>query len=99
MSRKNAIASAHAYFDDGSFEKDLVRRVAIPSTSQEKNHADALRSYLAEELSNSLTALNFNCSIIENTVTDAGPFLIAERIEDPALPGERELVRRNRGGG
>jgi len=85
MSRNNAIAGAHAYFDDRSFEKDLARRVAIPSTSQEEKHADALRFYLAEELFNSLTALNFNCSIFENTVTDAGPFLIAERIEDPAL--------------
>jgi hypothetical protein len=43
MSRSNAIAEAHAYFDDGRFLADLGRRVAIPSSSQEPERAEALR--------------------------------------------------------
>ena len=43
MSRAKAIARAHAYFDDGDFLADLTRRVAIPSSSQEAERADALR--------------------------------------------------------
>jgi len=85
MTRNNAIARARRYFDDGTFQADLARRVAIPSTSQAPDHAGALRDYLENELAGSLAALGFSCSIFDNTVADAGPFLIAERIEDPAL--------------
>jgi len=84
MSRDSAIARAQSYFDDGTFQADLTRRVAIPSTSQDPAHGDALRAYLADEITPSLEALGFSCSIIDNSVPDAGPFLIAERIEDPA---------------
>jgi len=85
MSRDNAIARAHSYFDEGSFAADLTRRVAIPSTSQDPGHAGALRAYLADEMTGSLEAMGFSCSIVENPAADAGPFLIAERIEDPEL--------------
>ena len=85
MSRDDAIARAQHYFDDGDFEADLTRRVAIPSTSQDPDHAGALRAYLADELVGSLEVLGFSCSIFDNDVADAGPFLIAERMEDPAL--------------
>ena len=84
MSRENAIARAQLYFDDGAFQDDLTRRVAIPSTSQDPAYVGALRDYLENELVGSLEALGFSCSIVENSVADAGPFLIAERIEDPA---------------
>jgi acetylornithine deacetylase/succinyl-diaminopimelate desuccinylase-like protein len=85
MNRDDAIARAQRYFDDGAFQDDLTRRVAIPSTSQDTEHAGALRAYLAEELVGGLEDLGFTCSIFDNSVVDAGPFLIAERIEDPAL--------------
>ena len=81
MSRNQAIATAQSYFDDGSFEADLARRVAIPSTSQDPDYADALITYLDGEMTTSLEALGFACAIVENPVADAGPFLIAERIE------------------
>jgi acetylornithine deacetylase/succinyl-diaminopimelate desuccinylase-like protein len=85
MNRDDAIARAQRYFDDGGFQDDLARRVAIPSTSQDPDHTGALRDYLADELVGSLEALGFSCAIFDNAVADAGPFLIAERIENPAL--------------
>ena len=36
--RDGAIARAEKYFDDGGFLAELQRRVAIPTTSQEKDH-------------------------------------------------------------
>ena len=81
MSRAAAIARAHAYFDNGQFLADLSRRVAIPSTSQEPERADALRSYL-DEIVASLAPLGFNVRILENA--SGPPFLVAERIEDAA---------------
>jgi len=81
MSRAAAIARAHAYFDNGQFLADLSRRVAIPSTSQEPERADALRSYL-DEIVASLAPLGFNVRILENA--SGPPFLVAERIEDVA---------------
>jgi hypothetical protein len=35
MSRQQAIDSATAYFDQGTFQSTLARRVAIPTESQE----------------------------------------------------------------
>ena len=50
MSRTAAIARAHSHFDRGAFLADLRRRIAIPSTSQEPERADALRRYLDNEI-------------------------------------------------
>ena len=50
MSRDAAIVRAQAYFDDGSFVSDLRRRVAIPSSSQEPGRAEALLTYLRDEI-------------------------------------------------
>ncbi len=86
MTRGASIARAKTYFDDGSFENDLARRVAIPSTSQDPNHTEALAEYLEKEIKGCLEDLGFNCKIEQNSVPNAGPFLIAERIEDPKLP-------------
>jgi acetylornithine deacetylase/succinyl-diaminopimelate desuccinylase-like protein len=81
MSRSNAIAEAHAYFDDGRFLADLGRRVAIPSSSQEPERADALRAYLADEIVPALTRLGFACRVVENSL--GPPVLSAARIENP----------------
>ena len=86
MTRGASIARAETYFDDGSFENDLARRVAIPSTSQDPNYIEALAEYLEKEIKGCLEDLEFNCTIEQNSVPKAGPFLIAERIEDPKLP-------------
>jgi acetylornithine deacetylase/succinyl-diaminopimelate desuccinylase-like protein len=83
MSRAAAIARAQRYFDDGTFVADLRRRVAIPSTSQEPERAGALRAYLDDEMVPSLAPLGFDSRVLDNPL--GPPFLIAERIEDPAL--------------
>ena len=82
MSRTAAITRACRYFDSGEFIVDLARRVAFPSTSQEPERAGALRSYLDDEMAPSLTRLGFASRILDNPL--GPPFLVAERIEDPA---------------
>jgi acetylornithine deacetylase/succinyl-diaminopimelate desuccinylase-like protein len=81
MSRDNAIARAHAYFDGGGFLADLTRRVAIPSSSQEPERAGALRSYLADEIVPAVTQLGFTCRVLDNPL--GPPVLVAERMENP----------------
>ena len=85
MSRQTAIEIAQRYFDDGGFFDDLARRIAVPSTSQEPDRADALTDYLDREMRASLEALGYDCEIFDNPA-DAGPILIARRFEDAALP-------------
>jgi acetylornithine deacetylase/succinyl-diaminopimelate desuccinylase-like protein len=83
MSRADAIARAHAYFDDGGFLADLVRRVAIPSSSQEPERAAALTAYLTDEMVPTLTRLGFACRVLDNPL--GPPVMVAERIESPAF--------------
>ncbi|HXX04499.1 MAG TPA: M20/M25/M40 family metallo-hydrolase, partial [Xanthobacteraceae bacterium] len=81
MSRTNAIARAHAYFDGGGFLADLTRRVAIPSSSQEPERAGALRSYLVDEIVPTLERLGFTCRVLDNPL--GPPVLAAEHMENP----------------
>jgi len=84
VSRQTAIDFATRYFDDGGFVADLARRVAIPTESQNPDRAEALATYVEREMRDTLTKLGFTC----RTLTAAparGPFLYAERIEDPKL--------------
>src|SRR5262245_53293141 len=87
MSRAAAIDRAHQYFDSGAFLIDLRRRVAIPSSSQEPERAAVLRTYLDDEMVPTLAPLGFTSRVLDNPKdpTKGPPFLVAERIEDPAL--------------
>jgi acetylornithine deacetylase/succinyl-diaminopimelate desuccinylase-like protein len=85
MSREQAIAHAERYFDDGGFFADLARRVAIPTESQNPERGAELRRYLAEEMQPSFEKLGFRCTVLPNPSAGYGPFMVAERIEDPAL--------------
>jgi acetylornithine deacetylase/succinyl-diaminopimelate desuccinylase-like protein len=96
--REAAIGRAHNYFDDGGFFADLARRVAIPTESQEARGRAHLDAYLAAEIKPSLEKLGFRCEIMNNPVASGGPFLVAERVEDPALPtvlsyGHGDVIR------
>ncbi|MGH7053635.1 MAG: M20 family metallopeptidase [Stellaceae bacterium] len=82
--RDGAIGRAETYFDNGGFEADLRRRVAIPTTSQEEGSLPALRQYLSDEISLSLRKLEYDCVVLPNPRPEYGPFLIARRVEDPA---------------
>ena len=83
MSRDAAITRAETYFDDGGFIADLARRVAIPSTSQEPSGAEAVRTYLEDEMRPTLEGLGYTCRIFANPKPGGGPLLVGERIEDP----------------
>lgn len=100
--RAAALAAAAAYFDEGRFQAELARRVAIPSTSQEPDKRPYLRRYLAEEIAPQLEAMSFVCGLHDNPVVEGVPFLVAERIEDPTLPsvltyGHADVVRGQEG--
>ena len=86
MQRTDSLAAAAAYFDDGGFFADLQRRIAFRTESDTGAATPALGAYLRDELVPPLAALGFACEIVENPVAGGGPFLIARRIEDPALP-------------
>lgn len=97
-SRAGAIAEARAYVDDGRFEADLARRVAIPSTSQAPEGFPHLKRYLEEEMIPAFTALGFASRVFDNPAAGAGPVLLATRMEDPALPtilgyGHGDVIR------
>ena len=85
MSRDRAIAHAERYFDDGGFFADLARRVAIPTESQNAERAADLARYLTGEMQPSFERLGFKCRVLPNPLGEGGPFLLAERMEDPLL--------------
>lgn len=85
MSREDAISRARSHFDTGDFRDVLARRVAIRTESQEPASRSELDRYVAEEIRPELEALGFSCRIVRHERAQ-GPFLIAERIEDEALP-------------
>jgi acetylornithine deacetylase/succinyl-diaminopimelate desuccinylase-like protein len=98
MSRERAIAHAERYFDEGGFFADLARRVAIPTESQNPERGADLKRYLEQEMRASFEKLGFQCRLYPNPSAKYGPFLIAERIEDPALTtvlsyGHADVIR------
>ncbi|MBO1080889.1 M20 family metallopeptidase [Roseomonas haemaphysalidis] len=86
MTRDTAIRSSLALLEDGRFQAELARRVAFRSESQNPAGAAELDRYLSEEMIPALRAMGFACEVVANSVPNRGPFLIAQRIEDPALP-------------
>ncbi len=97
-----AQAAAAQHFDGGQFQRDLARRVAIPTDSQSGEHSADLLAYLRDEITPSLQALGFATQLHDNPVAGAPPLLTAERIEDPALPtvlfyGHGDVVRGHEG--
>ena len=98
MSRAEAVAAAGAHFDCGAFVHDLARRVAIRTESQDAASGPALRAYLAEEMLPSLATLGFEGRVFDNPEPACGPLLIAQRLEDDALPtvlmyGHGDVIR------
>lgn len=85
MSRQATIAAVERYFDEGGFFADLARRVAIPTESQNPARGPDLVRYLDEEMAPSFERLGFTCRRYPNPDPRGGPFLVAERIEDPSF--------------
>jgi len=98
VSRDAALAQAREHFDGGAFARDLARRVAIRTASQDSDSGPALHSYLLDEMGPTLAALGFSFSIHANPETAFGPFLIASRHEADHLPtvlmyGHGDVIR------
>ncbi|MDQ2067752.1 M20 family metallopeptidase [Xinfangfangia sp. CPCC 101601] len=85
-SRAGAIQAAAQHFDSGAFLKDLAALVARPSESLNPAAGAALGAYLTEDMQPMLQALGFQIQILPNPDPAGAPFLLASRIEDPALP-------------
>jgi acetylornithine deacetylase/succinyl-diaminopimelate desuccinylase-like protein len=83
--RQTAIAAARAELDSGRFRERLARWVAVKSESQNPEAGAELAAYLTGQLEPDLSALGFKTEIVTEPGAK-GPFLIADRIEDEALP-------------
>ncbi|WP_445500343.1 M20 family metallopeptidase [Microvirga sp. G4-2] len=97
MSREAAIAKAEAYFESGALKADLARLIAMPTESQNPDRAEVLTAYIESEMRPLLEGLGFTCKTLHHPKAK-GPFLFAERIEDPALPtvfgyGHGDVIR------
>ena len=98
MSRDTAIERAVRSFDDGSFIRDLARRVAYHTESQVKESRPHLTTYLAEEIGPTLQAMGYETRLFDNPIEGGGPFLVGRRIEDASLPtvltyGHGDVIR------
>ena len=85
-SRADALASAAAWFDEGSLLAELSRRVAFRTESQGTGRRETLARYLSDEIGPSVERLGFRWTLRENPAADAPPMLFAERIESADAP-------------
>lgn len=85
MTRDAAIAAALETLTSGRFKADLARRVAMPTVSREADHWPDLQRYLDDELAPIFARLGFEQRQFRRDPAPGG-FLLASRIEDPALP-------------
>src|SRR5262245_47003919 len=98
-SRAGAMSRARAYFESGSFEADLARRVAYRTESQLLPSSLAeLHRYLDAEMAPAFHRMGFTVRIFENPMAGQGPVLLATRIEDARLPtvigyGHGDVIR------
>ncbi|GMG83722.1 M20 family metallopeptidase [Paralimibaculum aggregatum] len=96
--RSDALARATAYVDNGEFEAELARLVAIPSESQVPEGLPHCRRYLCQEIVPMLADLGFACDMLENPFEGCGPVLLATRHEGAELPtvlgyGHGDVIR------
>lgn len=85
MSREEAIRIAQSFGNDSRFLTDLAKRVAIPTESQNPARLPECYGYL-QLFGEDLAKLGFVNRIIDNPAPKGGPYLIAQRLEDAALP-------------
>jgi len=84
--RHNAIERVLRHLDDGVFVEELEARVHYRTESQNTDSEPELHRYLDENIIPAFEAMGFSCRKFENPVAGAGPFLLANRIENAALP-------------
>jgi len=98
VTRAAALQAAVEHFDSGAFLRDLARRVAIRTESQDPASGPALQAYLESEMGPTLAALGFGCSLHANPDGSHGPLMIATRHEGDGLPtvlvyGHGDVIR------
>src|SRR3954467_13877977 len=86
VDRQHALTRATEHFDSGAFLTDLERRVAHRTESAFPEREEALHEYLTAEIIPAVSRRGFTSRVVENPVSPRHPFLIARRVEDPALP-------------
>ncbi|MEL6983416.1 MAG: M20/M25/M40 family metallo-hydrolase, partial [Actinomycetota bacterium] len=96
--RNSAIAAIERYFDEGAYQDELARRVAIRSTAQEPQFRDQLDTYLTDEIGPALEAMGYRWSVHPNPDPAGGPFLVGHRHEADDRPtvltyGHGDVVR------
>jgi acetylornithine deacetylase/succinyl-diaminopimelate desuccinylase-like protein len=85
MTRADAIARARQQLHSGEFLAELDRRVAYQTESQNPERRDALRAYLADELTPAFAQLDFSTQLIESP-SGKHPYLLAEYRESSSAP-------------
>jgi acetylornithine deacetylase/succinyl-diaminopimelate desuccinylase-like protein len=98
LSREQALAGAREHLDSGAFARDLARRVALRTESQDGAAGPRLHAYLAEEIGPTLAALGFEWQLHANPEPAFGPLLLATRHEGDDLPtvlayGHGDVIR------
>lgn len=86
MTRSDVIRRAARCVTRGDFAHTLARRLALATESQKPDNHAALRAYLSDELRPVLETMGFVCHFLTTEAAPEMPFMLAERIEDPALP-------------
>src|ERR1700686_5891968 len=85
MTRTDAIARVHQFLHSGEFLRELDRRVAYQTESQNPEKRDALRAYLTEDIAPAFSRLDFSTRLIESP-TGNTPYLLAEYRESGSAP-------------
>ena len=85
VSRAEAIEHVSQYFHSGDFLRELGRRVAYPTESQNAERRDALQAYLEADLVPTFAELGFTTRLIESPKGKL-PYLVAEYQEGASLP-------------
>jgi len=96
--RDGALARATTAFDNGAFLDDLRAWVAVPTESQEPARRPDLYRYCHEVIGPRLSGSGYRVQVFDNPKPEAGPFLVAGRIEGAGLPtlltyGHGDVVR------
>lgn len=86
MSREDCRRRAIDYVDSGALVRDLARLVARPSVSQSEGRAEDSHAYLRDDVGPLLQCYGFETAICENPALGGPPIMIAQHIEDEALP-------------
>ncbi|MFT4063868.1 M20 family metallopeptidase [Paraburkholderia sp.] len=84
--RQAAIDRAVRIFDKGDFRRDVERRVAFRTESQEPGQAAVLGLYLRDEIAPFLDRLGFETRFMQNPADVDAPLLLATRFEGDDLP-------------